>query len=437
MQTLILGGGLAGLGCAHRLDAAGAKWRLLEREARVGGLARSETRDGFTFDATGHWLHLRDPKVKALVLDLLGEDALWVSRSAWIHTHGMMVPYPFQTHTGALPPEVTYECLMGFIRARFGEEGRALREREPASFEDFVLRNLGEGIGRHFMFPYNRKLYQVDLSELSAAWTGRFVPNPSVEDVVRGAVGAKTETQGYNARFVYPRSGGIETLSRRLAARLQGEIHTGATVVAVDPKRRCVRTQDGTEHPYTQLVSTLPLPALIEICEGVPETVRRAARRLRAVSVTYVNVAVRVGEGTPPLDYHWVYFPEPEFPFYRAGCASAAVPDLAPPGCRTFYVEFSHLGPGLSEETYCVQALEGLARCGLLREADEVLFTFARTIPTAYVLFDRAYEESRATVFAWLEALGIRSIGRYGAWEYSSMEDALIAGRTAAEALLS
>ena len=437
METLILGAGLAGLGCAHRLDEAGVRWRILERETRVGGLARSETQEGFTFDATGHWLHLRDPKTRALVEDLLGEDALWVERRASIYSHGVMVPYPFQTHTGALPPEVTYECLMGFIEARFGEAGRALREREPRSFEEFVLRNLGEGIGRHFMFPYNRKLYNVDLSELSAAWTGRFVPNPSVEEVVRGAVGAKTSTQGYNARFVYPREGGIETLPRRLAARLKGEIQKGTTVVAVDTKARTVRTDDGRSFGYDHLVSSLPLPQFVACCEDAPEAVRTAAGRLRAVGVSYVNVAVRIGEGTPPLDHHWVYFPEPEFPFYRAGCASAAVPSLAPPGCRTFYVEFSHLGPGSSHEAYERMAVEGLRRAGLLRSGDEVLFAFTRTIPTAYVLFDQAYEESRRKVLDWCEAEGVLSIGRYGNWEYSSMEDALIAGRRAAEAILS
>ncbi len=436
METLILGAGLAGLGCAHRLDEAGASWRILEREDRVGGLARSETREGFTFDATGHWLHLRDPGIRSLVEDLLGEDALWVERSAAIYSHGVMVPYPFQTHTGALPPEVTFECLMGFIEARFGETGRRLREREPRSFEEFVLRNLGAGIGRHFMFPYNRKLYNVDLSELSAAWTGRFVPNPSVEEVVRGAVGAKTSTQGYNARFVYPREGGIETLPRRLAARLKGEIETGTAVASIDTRARAARSEDGRTWRYDRLVSSLPLPELIERCAHAPKAVRAAAGRLRAVSVSYVNVAVRVGDDAP-LEYHWVYFPEPEFPFYRAGCASAAVPSLAPPGCRTFYVEFSHIGPGLSHDAYERQAVEGLRRAGLLRRGDEVLFTFTRTIPTAYVLFDQAYEQSRREVLAWLETVGILSIGRYGNWEYSSMEDALLAGRRAAEAVLS
>ena len=38
----------------------------------------------------------------------------------------------------------------------------------------------------------------------------------------------------------------------------------------------------------------------------------------------------------------------------------------------------------------------------------------------------------RATALAWLEEQGIVCAGRYGAWNYSSMEDALLMGRDAA-----
>lgn len=434
-ETLILGGGLAGLACAHALDAGRAPWRLLEAEAAVGGLARSETRDGFVFDATGHWLHLRDPWARALVDDLLGEDALWVERSAWIHVAGAWVPYPFQTNVWALPPEARYACLSGFVEARFGEGGAALRAREARTFREYVLKSLGEGIARLFMLPYNEKLWTVDLGELSPAWTGRFVPNPSVEDVLRGAVGAPTELAGYNARFVYPREGGIGVLPRRLAARLEGPVHLSTPAVSVDTGARVVRTADGAARPYRHLVSTMPLPRLVALCEDAPAEVKDAAAGLRATSVTYVNVAVKVGAGTAPLPYHWVYFPEPEYPFYRAGCASAAVPSLAPAGHRSFYVEFSHRGP--ADLPRCeADAVAGLKRAGLIRPEDEVRFAFARTLPVAYVLFDHEHEARRRTALDWLASRGVQSVGRYGAWEYSSMEDALLEGRDAGRRIL-
>jgi protoporphyrinogen oxidase len=108
-------------------------------------------------------------------------------------------------------------------------------------------------------------------------------------------------------------------------------------------------------------------------------------------------------------------------------------PALAPPGFRSFAVEFAHRGPP-DRERFIAQALDGLERCGLLRR-EEVVVCRARTIPTAYVLFDHDHAQARATVQRHFEQHGVQLAGRYGKWEYSSMEDALLSGRDAARNL--
>ena len=73
-------------------------------------------------------------------------------------------------------------------------------------------------------------------------------------------------------------------------------------------------------------------------------------------------------------------------------------------------------------------------RCGLI-DRREVVLSRARTIPVAYVLFDHHHAQARATVQRHFEAHGVQLAGRYGKWEYSSMEDALLSGREAAHKL--
>jgi protoporphyrinogen oxidase len=58
----------------------------------------------------------------------------------------------------------------------------------------------------------------------------------------------------------------------------------------------------------------------------------------------------------------------------------------------------------------------------------------ARTIPVAYVLFDHDHAAARGRVIDHLRAHGVAVAGRYGNWEYSSMEDAIVSGRDAARA---
>jgi protoporphyrinogen oxidase len=428
-EMLILGAGLCGLSAASRL---GGGYRLVEKADRPGGLIRGRGRDGFWFDQTGHWLHLRDPAARALVEELLPGGFLTVRRRAAVFSRGVFTPYPYQVHTHGLPAEVVAENVLGFLEARHGERGRALREREPRNFAEHVRRELGEGFARHFMFPYNRKVWTVEPEELSTGWMGRFVPRPSAEQVVRGALGLPTEELGYNATFLYPRRGGIEALAAALARRLPRAAECGLEPVSIDAGRRRAVLSSGEVVPFRAALSTIPLPALVGLIADAPSQVRDAAARLRAAVVTYVNVALR-GEGPSP--WHWVYLPEPELRPYRVGSPSAAVPSLAPPGCRSFQVEMAAPGPIPAAEAEPA-AFEALRALGVIGAPGEVLFAETHAIPHAYAIHDRDYGQARGLVRRWLESRGIATAGRAGAWEYSSMEDALLAGRDAADRLV-
>ena len=428
--TIVVGGGLAGLACAREL---GRDFIVLEAEDRVGGLCRTDRIDGFSFDWTGHWLHARDPEMKALIAGRwLAGNLLEVQRRGVIHSEGVWTQFPYQFNLHGLPAQTVADCLTGFVEATLGPGGAALRERPLENAADFILRHLGEGFARRFMFPYNEKLFTVPCAELSPEWGGRFIPRPTLDDVVRGALGLARDGAGYNATFWYPREGGIESLVRGLAAdvrALPGEVRTSARIEGIDVARRLVRTA-GEEIPYQSLVLTVPLPAAVRMIADAPPEVRAAAARLRAVSVTVVEIGA---DDTGGERFHWAYYPEPRFPFYRVGSPSEVNPALAPPGCRSFAVEFAHQGPA-DHALLIQQALAGLASCGLIDSA-RVRLSRARTIPVAYVLFDHQHAAARATVLAYLSAQGIEVAGRYGRWEYSSMEDALLSGREAARKL--
>jgi protoporphyrinogen oxidase len=356
---------------------------------------------------------------------------LTVQRRAAIRSHGVFTRYPYQVNTSGLPPAVAAENVLGFVAAQLGEEGAELRQRVPRNFEEYVLRHLGEGFARNFMFPYNEKLWTVPPAELTIEWMGRFVPRPTLEQVVRGALGLEGDAEGYNATFLYPREGGIETFVRALVARLPRAPECGVHPVSIDPIRKVARLSTGEEVRYRAVISTAPLPDMVDLVGGAPAAVREASRLLRAATVTYVNVAAR-DVGAPP--WHWTYLPEPGFRAYRVGSASAAVSSLAPPGFRSFYVELSGRQPVPPAEAGRA-ALDALLSLGMIESPEDVKFAEVRTIPQAYVIHDFVYGSARAAVREWLGERDILVAGRSGSWEYSSMEDALLGGRQAARLL--
>ncbi len=436
--TLIIGAGLTGLSCAHHLG--GREYLLVEKTDHPGGIVHTTVRHTkygpFDCDGTGHWLHLRNPAMRDLVQQLLPGGLAEYERRAVIHLAGVFTPYPFQANTYGLPRDIVLDCLLGLMRARHPEDfGLTAPAEKPRNFRECVERLFGEGISKHFMVPYNEKLLGVKLEEISATYADRFIPRPSMEDVIKGALGFSREALGYNAKFVYPRHGGISALPRALAAAIPTPPRYNTAVTAIDLATRTAALSDGTTVKFGHLLNSMPLVALLNMLgDPLPADIRAAADKLRATTVWYFDIGVR-GPTPENGDHHWIYFPEREFIFYRAGSYSAVHREAAPEGCRSYYVEMSGELGGLLHRPAELRerVLADLRKAGVITADDEILFMELCSIPHAYVIFDEHYEGTRQTVLDWLAAQDILTQGRWGGWNYGGMEDALLEGKAAAE----
>ncbi len=426
--TRILGGGLTGLVAAERLAAAGEAAVVYEREPEAGGACRSIARDGYTFDHTGHLLHVARPETERYLEQLGVWNRLAVhQRRAAIVVGGHVTPYPIQIHTGGLAPEVRRDCLLGFIRAwaaRGDESGN------PANFHDWVLERFGIGLAQHFFFPYNEKLYRARSEELSLDWVGRYVPKPTLEEVVDGALGLHDRAVGYNAVFRYPQTGGIRMLPDSVAGGVP-RLRLETEVVGVHLGEGWIETADGSRDGFDRLVSTISLPGLIDmILSELPEEVSGARSVLRWVRV--LNVALGV-EGTAPSPEHWLYFPDRELPFYRVGFPSNHG-RLAPDGCHTASVEVSLDPEGSDVVAEAGLAEAALAEAGLL-DPNRVRVRQLTVVDPAYVVFDHRRQSAVACLRRFLGEHGVVLSGRWAEWKYSAMEDAILDGFSVARRL--
>lgn len=437
-MILILGGGLAGMSTAYHLARRlpDHPRLVLERDAQPGGLARSRRIDGFTFDDTGHYLHLREPRIQRWVDELLGDRLVAVERRARIHSRGARLEFPYQANLAGLPPDVIARNLLGLIEA---SQRPVPEDAERLPFGDWARLTFGDGIAEEFMLPYNSKLFLCDPHEITSEWVAWAVPRPSVEQVVRGALGIGNRGMGYNPRFLYPRDGGIGLLPAALARKVEADLRCGVAVTAIDAVRRTVTLSSGETLVWERLVNTLPLPALLRMIAGADPpgepSCKELASRMRWTAVIDLELGVdrpQIADGA-----HWIYFPEPVFPFYRVGFPSNVCRAMAPAGCSSLSVEFAH-DPRLPTppvEQLLRQAREGLIGAGVLTSRDRIVMAHAARLDPAYVVFTPETTAITRQALERLERLGIQSIGRFGAWTYSYMERALLDGEAAAVAL--
>ena len=423
--TIILGGGLAGLSAAYHSQKLKLPYLLFEKEARPGGLVRSENVKGYTFDYTGHLLHLAQPRTQRLVLKELGLKKAFapVKRDSWVYSQGVYTRAPYQANAFGLPPHIIKENVDGFLQA--WAEDKAAKPGEMLS--GWALRNLGAGIYKNFFKPYNTKLWGISPEKMTTEWMGRFVPRPDLKRVLQGALEDQGEALGYNANFIYPRKGGIETLVKGFIAKVA--CRCSAPAVKIRLKDRIVEFSDGGKVSFDKLITSLPLSKLIQLIDKKPAAVAAAAKKLRASSVYNINLGFKRNIS----DKQWIYVPEESLPFYRVGFYHNFSKDLVPKGGSSVYVEVStSKDRPVNKKAIQGQVLKGLRSMGLLKTGEKPAASWVAEIKDAYVQYDVHREKAVETILTWLNKQNIHSVGRWGRWEYSSMEDAIWQGAQAA-----
>jgi len=428
-QILILGAGLTGLSAAYHFEKKGfTDYLLVEKEDEIGGLCRSIYQDGFTFDYTGHLLHVSDPYFKNFIANTLGlENLTSIDRRSYIYLHDTFVAYPIQKNLFGLPTHVIVECLEEFVK-------RPSNNSLPKNYYQWVEIHFGKGLARHFFYPFQKKIFDYDLRRVTHHWTGRFVPSTSLTQMIEGAIENRGhESVGYNAHFYYPLSGGIASLIKSIALQVKQPILTNHKVKLIDTKKKIVYFSNGHSEPYEILISTMPLPELLNCIKSGPlDRLKATDRDLVCNSVVSFNLGI----DRPDLsDKHWLYFPENQFPFYRLGFPHNFTKHAVPQGCSSLYGECAFTKKSRKYAKQVTEQAINKAKQFLGIKEQEVIMNHTITLPYAYVLYTHWREKNLAQVHKRLNDIKIHSIGRYGAWKYSSMQEAVLDGKSIADML--
>ncbi|MCM8798317.1 MAG: FAD-dependent oxidoreductase [Candidatus Omnitrophica bacterium] len=424
-KVFILGAGLSGLSLAYHLQKRKIVCQIFEREKEIGGLASSKQISGFYLDHAGHLLHFKHKRIFSFVKGLLGNSLIKHKRNASIYSFRRFVPYPFQVSLFALPQKIKEDCLKGFIEAK--EKNFVIN-----NFQDWIMKEFGKGIARYFMVPYNQKLWQHDLHDIALDWVNWSIPKPDLEDVINGALGIKNRQFGYNPVFFYPREGGIGLFPESFP--VSGKRLFNQSAEKIDLKKHCVLLNNGEVIRYRWLLSTMPLHRLVLSLKDPPGWLLSACKKLEYVSVLNINLGI---DRPDVLPFHWVYFPEEDKPFYRIGCPSNFSRTVAPKGTTSLFMEIS-LKPDQNHDIAALtrECIESLKKCKILRPEDKIVSMYPILLEYAYVIYNSARSATVKKIHAYLNRHHIYSFGRYGSWIYSSMEDAVLEGKSNAERVI-
>ena len=431
-RIVIIGAGPTGLGAAYRLKELGYKnFGIYDRLPHIGGLASSfKDSAGFTWDIGGHVMFSHYKYYDDVFDKLMGSDFQLNMRESWVRMFNRWVPYPFQNNIRYLPKEVTYECLSGLIEAQGKRDHKAAQ-----NFDEFINAVFGDGISKHFMKPYNFKVWAHPADMMNKEWIGERVAMVDVNRAIKNVV-LETDDFGWgpNNQFKFPLFGGTGEFYRRFDKPLEGHVHLNKTIDFVNLRKKEIRFADGEIHKYDVLISTTPVDKLCnDLLNGeVPREIKKSAASLRHSGGHMVGIGIKQ---PCPSTKSWMYFPEDNCPFYRVTYLSNYSPHMTPDNkqyysllCETSYSAYKPV----DEKRIVEDTIQGLINAGMISESDrkDICDTWHFNAKYSYPTPSVERDQILSSVIPYLERHGIYSRGRFGMWKYevSNTDHSLMQG---------
>ena len=412
VEFLVVGAGVTGLSFANwlREEAKGADLRppqilIIEADDEPGGYCKTIKQDGFVWDYSGHFFHFKDPTIEAWLRARMPEqEILSVEKRAFVRFAGRDVDFPFQKNIHQLDRSDFIDCLVDL-------HFRSQSEGSLASFKAMLYARFGRGIAEKFLIPYNEKLYACDLDTLDADAMGRFFPYAEVDDIIRNM--RESDNKSYNSIFTYPTGGAIEYVHALLRDLPDESLQYGERLLSVDLVRQ-VATTDRRAIRFRRLVSSAPLNRLAEACRLPHDSARFTSNKVLVFNLGFD----RKGSSQP----HWMYFPEPQYRFYRVGWYD----NIMGADRMSLYVEIGAPTAAVFDvEAERNRVLTDLQAAGIV-DGHRLVSWHSVVLDPAYVHINSGSQAEQARLKTTMNAAGVYPVGRYGGWTYCSIEDNML-----------
>src|SRR5205085_726124 len=205
---IIVGAGPAGLTAAYLLSRQGQRVRVLEKDAQVGGIARTVEYKGFRFDIGGHRFFTKVTAVNELWRRMLGPDLLRRPRLSRIFYRDRFFDYPLKPMNALFGLGVWNAFLVGLSYLW----SRVHPIRPEVSFEDWVSNRFGRRLYRIFFKTYTEKVWGIPCHTISAQWAAQRIKGLSLWTAITSMLfgrfrGGREQIKTLIDEFEYPRHG--------------------------------------------------------------------------------------------------------------------------------------------------------------------------------------------------------------------------------------
>ncbi|MBR2704774.1 MAG: FAD-dependent oxidoreductase [Clostridia bacterium] len=415
VKYLILGAGISGLSFANFVDSE--DYLVVEKDSRPGGYCKTTIRGDYVWDYAGHFFHFKTEEMKKFFEEKMKDcELVTQQKNTKIYYKDNLINYPFQTNIHQLDKEEFIDCLYDLFNK--------VEKDNYDNFLDMLYGKFGKSIVEKFLKPYNEKLYACDLNKLDKDAMGRFFPYADLKQIIDNM--KKNENNSYNNQFLYPRKGAGAFMDKLYESLNPEKVKLNTCINKIDVGNKTAYTDKGDVIKYEYLINTSPLNQFLGLM-GRTEDVEL----LNKLSYNKVLVFNLGFEKKSDFDEHWIYLPEKQYNYYRVGFYNNILSDEK----LSMYIEIGFSKDAEIDVDKELQlTLENLEKNGITKD-NKLVDHETIIMDPAYVHIEKETSEDIKNYMRNIANEQIYSIGRYGAWTYCSMEDAMISAKELAAKL--
>lgn len=443
--VIIIGGGPAGLTAAYQLMKAGRKSVVLEKNAIVGGIARTESYKGYRFDIGGHRFFTKVDQVNALWQEVLGDDFLTRPRMSRIYYQNKFYNYPLRlsnviSNLGLIESFLIFLSYLGAKISPYPQEN---------TLEEWVSNRFGPRLYRTFFKTYTEKVWGMPCHEISAEWAAQRIKGLSFFTAVQNALLGPRNGQIKTLidQFQYPRLG-----PGMLWERIQQLLTTAGHSMLLQTEALSIHHQnrkishvtaqngDGTQNiTGSHIISSMPLSHLINRLEpSPPAEIVDSANRLTYRDFLTVVLIVNRPHIFPD---NWIYIHSPHVKVGRIQNFKNWSPEMVPDPTKTSLglEYFCNAGDpvwSLPDDSLIKLATEELAQIGLVGPA-EVEGGVVLRQKKAYPVYTGAYKTHLERIQSYLNGFNnLQTVGRNGLHMYNNQDHSMLTAMLAVKNIL-
>ncbi len=432
-NIVIIGAGPAGLTAAYELIKQGIKPVVVDKDNKVGGLARTEEYKGFRFDIGGHRFYTKVGEVENLWNEVLGKDFRKVPRLSRIYYKGRFYNYPLNLFNTLLNLGMieSFLILLSYIR------WRVFPYQDEKTFEQWVTDRFGRRLYRIFFKSYTEKVWGIPCSEIRADWAAQRIKGLSLKSAVMNSLFHTNGVKSLINEFQYPILGpGMmwENFTEKIE-REGGVVKLNCDVIAVNHNYNKIESiVINTEGNIIELkgdhfISSMPVTELIrKLNPKVPVHIERAASKLSYRALILVGLIINKKQLFPD---NWLYIHSPEFRvgriqnFKNWSIEMCADPDKTNIGMEYFCSEGDDIWSMSDREliNLAEKELTGLKISSEGSVEDAVVFRS----PNAYPVYNNGYLHQLGIIKEFLNKIeNFQTVGRNGLHRYNNQDHSML-----------